>query len=389
MNAPVELLIFEKSGGSPQLVATVPLPERTELGRQETTAETLYSSTPRDDGWYRVVIARGTEQTIGRHHTLIERLADGRVRLTNTSTRSTVQVDNGPSLSRDEPQTLEIPPGGLVLRLGSSRVVRLQYRSGSDPELGHLPQSTLAPEDFSRLTTTGTARLSLPAAPGIIDNEELIRWLQTALMLLQTATNSSDFFPKAAQAVVDLAGMDSGRVLLLQGPRWRQEACAIGPGQVALQDPHWQPSQRIMDRVRAERKTFWELPRLGTMGSVMGVQAVVAAPILDEKGEVIGVLYGDRHQAGRPITHVEAMLIELLACGVASRLARLKEEQAALRFEQFFTPHLARHLAARPDLLDGRIANVTILFCDVRGFSRFSHQLPPPVTVKWISDVSA
>src|SRR5207237_1750413 len=120
-----------------------------------------------------------------------------------------------------------------------------------------------------------------------------------------------------------------------------------------------------------ERKTFWELPKLASMGSMLGVQSVVAAPILDQKGDVLGVLYGDRRQMGRPITRIEAMLVELLACGVASRLARLKEGQATLRFEQFFTPQLAHHLANNPDLLNGRIAPVTILFGDVRGFSRF------------------
>lgn len=125
------------------------------------------------------------------------------------------------------------------------------------------------------------------------------------------------------------------------------------------------------------------------MGSVLGVQAVVAAPILDQRGEVIGILYGDRRQLGKPITRIEAMLVELLACGVAARLARLKEEQSALRFEQFFTPQLARHLAVQPDLLDGRIAAVTILFCDVRGFARFSHRMTPAATVAWISDVMA
>src|SRR5207248_9424072 len=126
---------------------------------------------------------------------------------------------------------------------------------------------------------------------------------------------------------------------------WDENGRANAEGVLALPDSSWQPSLRILERVRQERKTFWELPRLATMGSVMGVQAVVAAPILDQKGDVIGVLYGDRRQLGRPITRVEAMLVELLACGVASRLARLKEEQATLRFEQFFTPQLAHHLA--------------------------------------------
>src|SRR5206468_10962290 len=79
-------------------------------------------------------------------------------------------------------------------------------------------------------------------------------------------------------------------------------------------------------------------------------------------------------------------LVGLLACGVAARMARLKEERANLRFEQFFSPRLARRLVQDPGLLDGKNAPVTILFCDVRGFSRFSQKMGPEQTVKWISD---
>src|SRR5262249_50521122 len=53
----------------------------------------------------------------------------------------------------------------------------------------------------------------------------------------------------------------------------------------------------------------------------------------------------------------------------------------------FFSPRLARQLAQDPGLLDGKMAPVTILFCDVRGFSRVSQRMEPDQTVKWISDV--
>jgi adenylate cyclase len=60
---------------------------------------------------------------------------------------------------------------------------------------------------------------------------------------------------------------------------------------------------------------------------------------------------------------------------------------ARVQFEQFFTPALAAELAARPDLLKGRNLEVTLLFCDIRGFSRISERLGPVGTVEWISDV--
>src|SRR5439155_25121529 len=129
--------------------------------------------------------------------------------------------------------------------------------------------------------------------------------------------------------------------------------------------------------------------------SLLGVQAVVAAPILNRAGEVIGALYGDRRAEGfnpsaraAPITQVQAKLVEILATGVAAGLARLEQEQAALaarvRFEQFFTPELSRQLEARPDLLKGRDTEVTLLFCDIRGFSRISERLGPAGTIEWL-----
>lgn len=391
MNAPLEILIHEKAAADrpPQLVAKLPLRGRTELGRQKTVEESLYASNWQDaEQCNRIVIARGTEQTIGRTHLIIEPLLDGRISLTNTSSRSTVQIVNGPSLVRGVPFQSDVPLDGLLLMLGASRVVKLQSKPEAPTDFGELPQKTLAPEEFSEQVKGVTRSAWHLPDPGI-ENDALVSWLQMALTLLQSATGSADFFPRAARAVVDLAGMDSGRVLLFNDTGWMEKGRAFGStGHMASEDS-FRPSQRILDRVRSEKKTFWELPSLNTVGSVMGVHAVIAAPILDQHGEVLGVLYGDRRQLGKPISRIEAMLVELLACGVSSRLARLKEEQATLRFEQFFTPQLAKHLTARPDLLNGRIANVTILFCDVRGFSRFSHRLAPAVTVKWISDVMA
>jgi sigma-B regulation protein RsbU (phosphoserine phosphatase) len=66
-------------------------------------------------------------------------------------------------------------------------------------------------------------------------------------------------------------------------------------------------------------------------GSLFGVQALVAAPILDRQGSVIGALYGDRSGEGdagrfaaRPITNLQAKLVQLLASGVAAGLAQKK-----------------------------------------------------------------
>lgn len=63
---------------------------------------------------------------------------------------------------------------------------------------------------------------------------------------------------------------------------------------------------------------------------------------------------------------------------------RLRERE----FSQFFPREIARQVALRPEMLDrGREADVSVLFCDIRNFSRISEKLAPEKTVRWIRDV--
>ncbi len=55
---------------------------------------------------------------------------------------------------------------------------------------------------------------------------------------------------------------------------------------------------------------------------------------------------------------------------------------------RFFTPDIARRIARRPDCIQqGTEADVSVLFCDIRGFSRISEHLAAQTTVRWVADV--
>lgn len=172
------------------------------------------------------------------------------------------------------------------------------------------------------------SRLDTVAAAPDQAVRDLVTWLKTATAVLHSATTSADFFARAAAALVDLVGLDAGRVLLLTEGQWRVEAAKVQPNRAG--DP-WQPSQTVLDQLRTEKRTVW----YGTTAlaqSLKDVTGLVAAAIMDPQGAVIGALYGDRvGQPGpRPIGTLEASLVELLASGVASGLARLEREKAAL-----------------------------------------------------------
>ncbi len=260
------------------------------------------------------------------------------------------------------------------------------------PHSAALREATIPP----RRSTPSFTSLTLPtqAKGEEFALEEIVHWLQGTLGVLQSAAGSSDFFDKAALALVEAIGLDSGRVLLREGDSWRMVASRSAGGPCLPERP---PSRVVLERVRFDRRTFYLSPsEITTASGLGGLEAVVAAPILDENGEVLGLLYGDRQRGPHPgdvpsIGQVEALLVELLASSIAAGLARIEMSRAAtaarVQLEQFFTVDLARQIAEHPELLEGQDAEITVLFCDIRGFSRISERLGPTWTVHWINNV--
>jgi adenylate cyclase len=382
MLEPWQLQIFENR----KQVFSAELAGPAVLGRQDKgqREEAPYWK-KQDNGVWRIVIAPVEEDVISRKQLLIEPLTRDKIKLTNLGKKQCLV--NGNALNPDASCEVWLPAS---LALGT-KAIKIQSCVAEDQALQSLGACTRAPGSKSIMGLAGPISGHLPIKEGM-DAEALIGWIEALLGVLQSAAGSLDFFTRAARAVVDLVGLDSGRVLLREQNEWKEQACQT----VALSGgDRWQPSYQVLGKVLAEKRTYWELPA-STSHSLVGVNAVVAAPILDRNGTVIGSLYGERRRqaseaAPRPISKLEAMLVEVLASGVAAGLARVEEEKAALRtrvqFEQFFSPNLARLLTDNPALLKGRNAEVSILFCDIRAFSRISERLGPSATTEWISDV--
>jgi len=376
-------------------LAAVELRGSVELGRQKRPDEKLFApfDYERDKPLPRIrrtrlVIAPPMQHGISREQVLVELLGPGRLRLTNLSDTQPIKLDHGPILKPGDATEAPLPSS---MSLGSLQV-RIQdpEDDGAEAQLQSLAEATLAPGRFGKADASMLS--SLPLSGGReADMEQQLRWLQAILGVLQSAASSSDFFQQAARAAVELVGLDSGQVLLCRDGQWHPEA-SFPPTRLRP------ASTRVLKSVREQRRTFWQIrpPSGDSGGSLAGIMAVLAAPILSPKGEVLGALYGDRYAGGNivtamPLTKVKAMLMELLASGIAAGLARLEQEQAALaarvQFEQFFTPELARTLALQPDLLKGRDEEVSLLFCDLRAFSRHSEKLGPARTVEWVGGV--
>ena len=366
-----------------------------ELGRQRKDEAGPLSTQQIGDG-VRIVVAELTETSVSRQQVRIEARVDGHFLVRNLGTNSPIQLK--------PPRTLE--PGQSWVCVGTTRIqlgtrlvcvemvpiITQESEVSGNSDMLSLQAATILPG--AKFGFDSQMIKSVRSAPIADQLEPMIRNLQAAIDVFQNANSSADFYRHAVQAVVDLVGLDTGRVLLWLGDRWQLVAKATDD---KLEDQTVIPySNFVLNKVREQKRKLWQIDgNQDVSASLINVQSVVASPILDSRGELVGVLYGDRGYGGltaeREITRFEAMLVELLACSVASGLLRVKQEEALqaqrLRFEQFQSRKLAEQLESQPDLLKGREVDVSVLFVDIRKFSKISEALGAATTFEWINDV--
>jgi len=375
---------------------TVPVGTTVELGRLDAAAqdrERLFVPLPRDGG-LRLPIAPAAMTAVSRRQLRIEPLPHAAVRVTNLSASIAVPCAGhaaiAPGTTVELPLPVDLQIGSIAVTLAAEGGDAAVAEAAATDAFQPLDSPVQKGDSVSIFQKRTVSSLLAHMPPATVD--ALVSWWQNVIAVLQSASNSDAFFQKAAQAVVRLVGLDVGAVFLHGDGGWRPAALETGGPRTA------RPSTTVLRRVLDEKRTFYSRvdAAANAFTSIASIDAYVAAPILDRNDAVIGAVYGHRSREladaeAAEITHLEALLVQTLASGVAAGLARLEQEKASLarkvQFEQFFSPELAAQLDAEPDLLAGRDAEVTVLFCDIRGFSGASERLGPTQTMDWIGGV--
>ncbi len=314
----------------------------------------------------------------------VEERPGNKVRVENLSTRVPVKF-SGTTLDAGQSCDASLK---LEVRVGQTTII-LEAPERDDPIDASLMKSVERPVFTGGATAAPQTLASLGDAPGA---DQLARWFEALLAVHRSAADSPEFYAETARAVVERIGLDCGLVLTRRDDSW-EVAARFGdlPGRSAGY------SRSILASVVQDRQTYFRtLPTTSPTSSQIGGSAVVAAPILSTDGrDVVGVIYGTRTPRPRgaeaTIRNLEAQLVQVLAAAVGAALSRLASEDRAGKlkhqFEQFFSPELARQLERNPHLLDGEGRDVTVLFADIRGFSRISEQLPAKETCELVRDV--
>ena len=187
-----------------------------ELGRQEKPDEPLFQVQTLGQS-ARIAIARLNESSVSRHQVLLEPLLPDRVRVVNVSAANDIRLRDGtlrPGAARELFAPCQFSVQEYEVRIAAAGV------EIGPPDLHSLAAPTVTPggghgsrKPLSNLHLASDA-----------DSESLIEWLQAVTQVLQSAADTDEFFAHAAAAVVDLVGLDSGRVLLREGSEWKSVA---------------------------------------------------------------------------------------------------------------------------------------------------------------------
>lgn len=335
---------------------------------------------PRRDNVARFVIAG--DLSVSRNHAQIEELAGGRIRVQNLSDGHPITVASGTPIGPQASRDLALP---VRLVIGESMI---NIKAGGAPPGKQEPLETISRPQRSILGgDAGKSLLHLGQSPS---PETLTSWFETVIAVQRAAAGSAEFYEQTARALVELVGLDSGLVLLNRGGQWEiaaQAAGSVGPASAY--------SRTILEHVVAQGRTFYQSSAPPASESLKGVEAVVVSPIFDPTERVVGAVYGCRTRAaggrGVGIGVLEAQVVQLLASAVGAGLARQQQEAEVGRqraqFDQFFSPELAEELQRNPDLLKGQERPITVLFSDIRSFSRLSERLGPVDTCRLVADV--
>lgn len=292
----------------------------------------------------------------------------------------------------------------IVVSLPENRTVRV---TTCDPESIISPSSTgegthfrtLSGQVESTMENVAPARLNeLFGGESREDQGRVaVDLVRSALTVVQKAAGSNEFYASAVAAVATMIELDRALVLLRNGDDWSVRSTFTTGTGVSESGTHVGEitfSRGLLQRVVQSGKTVIYDPAnymQSAESSMMVLDRAVAAPIFDEKRDVIGAIYGDRKFGSgseeAPIGDLEAALLEVMAGAVSSGIARQRQEAIRSNLTQFFSHEIAERLEHNENLLEGKDADVTVLFCDIRGFSAIAERVGAQRTIEWINDV--
>jgi adenylate cyclase len=151
-----------------------------------------------------------------------------------------------------------------------------------------------------------------------------------------------------------------------------------------LTRPRWAGAVEIFALLAAGGLAILLVPRLGAFGGALVAGAGAGALIL-----LAWHSYAQWRWLLDPAYPAAGVILVSIAASLA-RMLEVEEERRRIRlaFGQYMAPALVERLAARPELLrlGGETREMTLLFCDIRGFTTIAERLDPQSLTRLLND---
>ena len=289
----------------------------------------------------------------------------------DAATRLPLYVEAGRDAGRDIT--------GLVSQDGLSSGLRLA------PEAGAPPEAAIR----DRLTT-------------LERENKLLKLLLAVGKTLSSVMTPEEVMQQVMQLVFQMENVERGFVML-----WDDQK-GFRPAVLLYKDPQHQPdptgpilSRTLLDRVMSERvpllvRDVSRDQRFSSSESlrISGIRSAMCAPLI-YKDKVFGLFYVDCLSKPHAFSKEELDIFSVIAAEAAisydrahshAELSRRAIERQAL--ERFLSSVVVEKILASPDeiRLGGENQVATILFADIRGFTRLSERLPPQKIVELLNE---
>lgn len=401
------------------VVGDVQTNEYIELGRRDKTdigGEVPFLT--RSEGKARWVVAdTGGANKVPRKVCGVDPVGSGIVKISNIHTvnkelwvtegESKVRILPGDSVERSLPVSLLLPEGlAVAIELIESSEL-ISENQGMHSEFDDQLKSILGSAVSSGSFTSGSSFSSQSSMgsshtvfsqewEGAGENSRLfLQAMRQIIPALQEPINSPKYFHGIAQAVMRVMDMDRVQIITRQSGSW-----VYDDKNLFLKTPNSEaelPSRKLLDKVLATGRlaTYPDDGPCETSESLLEMQTAIASPLFDptsKSSELMGVLYADRRwrmgsRRNATITSDEKEFIGILTVATAYRLENVKKERELTTYQQFFSQKVIDNLLDKGDaFLDGKDTEVSVLFCDIRGFSKATDSMAANAAMQWLSD---
>ncbi len=232
----------------------------------------------------------------------------------------------------------------------------------------------------------------------------LLRLLYDAGKALNGRRTVDELVKQVVELAFRIEGVERGTIMFLSPDNVITEQSEV---RYRNTPPESQPqisfSRTILQRILKEREPILVTDLRGDdrfAGSesikISGMQSAMCAPLIGPNdGRMLGILYVDNLSRTAAFSQEELNVLAVVASqagaaidGVFAHKRLTTEAVQRQALERFLSPEVVEMIAANPEgiRLGGTNQKVTILFCDIRGFTPMSEQLPPEKIVEILNE---